>query len=54
MALLFLRYAMLWLAAALLALDHSSRAAAQYLQNFVPVRISDPTTNPPTWYDGYK
>ncbi|EAQ92534.1 hypothetical protein CHGG_00769 [Chaetomium globosum CBS 148.51] len=53
MALLFLRYAM-WLAVALLALDPSSRAAAQYLQNFVPVRIQDPTTNPPTWYDGHK
>ncbi|KAL2130726.1 hypothetical protein VTI74DRAFT_6055 [Chaetomium olivicolor] len=53
MALLFLRHAM-WLVVALLALDPSSRAAAQYLQNFVAVRIQDPTTNPPTWYDGYK
>ncbi|KAH6649971.1 pectate lyase superfamily protein-domain-containing protein [Chaetomium tenue] len=53
MALLFLRYAM-WLAVALLALDPSSRAAAQYFQNFMAVRILDPTTNPPTFYDGYK
>ncbi|KAH6845713.1 pectate lyase superfamily protein-domain-containing protein [Chaetomium sp. MPI-CAGE-AT-0009] len=52
-ALLFLRHAMC-LVIALLALDPSPRAAAQYLQNFVPVRLSDPTTNPPTFYDGYK
>ncbi|KAK4103745.1 glycoside hydrolase family 55 protein [Parathielavia hyrcaniae] len=53
MALLFLRHIM-WLVMALLALDPSSRATAQYLQNFVGVRIQDPTTNPPTWYAGYK
>ncbi|KAK5659440.1 hypothetical protein OQA88_641 [Cercophora sp. LCS_1] len=51
MALFLLYYATCLVA--LLALHPGSRAAAQFLQNFQPLRVPDPL-NPGTSYDGYK